>query len=210
MQPLEKMKKEIFCILTISMIFITSAFAQLNEREEKLEINGEIVTALITETDTFIIADLEPVSVSSLRTFKNNDEYRRYLLYRRYANIVYPYAKDAIRIFRETQHVTQTMSKRKRKKHIKRLQKELKKEFKEPMKNLTRTQGKILIKMIEKELDTPFYTLVKNLRGGFTATYYNEFGKFYGYRLKDGYIPGEDPILDAVLHDFNISYSLEQ
>ena len=202
------MRKEIICIFALIFLSTSSIFAQLNERREKIEINGEIVTALITETDTFIVADLEPISISSPRSFENNDEYRRYLLYRRYANIVYPYAKDAIRIFRETQHVTQTMSKRKRKKHIKRLQKELKKEFKEPMKNLTRTQGKILIKMIEKELDTPFYTLLKDLRGGFTATYYNEFAKFYGYRLKDGYTPGKDPILDAVLYDFNISYSL--
>jgi hypothetical protein len=192
------------------MFFAASVFAQTDEREEKLEINGEIVTALITESDTFIIADLETISISSPRTFKNNQEYKRYLLYRRYANFVYPYAKDAIRIFRETEHVTQTMSKRKRKKHIKRLQKELKKDFKEPMKNLTRTQGKILIKMIEKELDTSFYALLKSLRGGFTATYYNEFGKFYGYNLKDGYVPGEDPILDAVLHDFNISYRLKK
>ncbi len=210
MQLLEKMKKEIICLLLISLVFTCSLFAQFDERKEKLEINGEIVTALITETDTFIIADLEPVSISSPRSFKNHDEYKRYLLYRRYANFVYPYAKDAIRIFRETEHVTQTMSKRKRKKHIKRLQKELKKEFKDPMKNLTRTQGKILIKMIEKELNTPFYDLLKSLRGGFTATYYNEFGKFYGYRLKEGYTPGKDPILDAVLYDFNISYSLKQ
>lgn len=209
MQQLEKMKKVTICILSISLVFASSVFAQLKEHKEKIEINGEIVTALITETDTFIIADLEPISVSSPRSFKNHEEYRRYLLYRRYAVIVYPFAKEAIRIFRETQHVTQTMSKRKRKKHIKRLQKELKKEFKDPMKNLTRTQGKILIKMIEKELDTPFYTLLKDLRGGFTATYYNEFGKFYGYHLKDGYIPDEDPILDAVLYDFNISYRLE-
>ncbi len=209
MQQLEKMKKEIICILSISLLFASSIIAQFNEHEEKFEINGEIVTAIITETDTFIIADLEPISISSPRSFKDHKEYRRYLLYRRYAVIVYPYAKDAIRIFRETQYVTQTMSKRKRKKHIKRLQKELKKEFKDPMKNLTRTQGKILIKMIEKELDTPFYTLLKDLRGGFTATYYNEFGKFYGYQLKDGYTPGKDPILDAVLYDFNISYRLE-
>ncbi len=210
MQYIEKMKKEFIFIILIFLISTVSVFAQFNDREEKLKINGEIVTALITETDTFIIADLEPVSVSSPRTFESDEEYRRYLLYRRYANIVYPFAKDAIRIFRETEHVTQTMSKRKRKKHIKRLQKELKEEFKDPMKNLTRTQGKILIKMIEKELDTPFYSLLKDLRGGFTATYYNEFGKFYGYRLKDGYTPGEDPILDAVLNDFNISYRLKQ
>ena len=210
MRLTEKMRNAFYGILLIWLIFPCAAFSQFDEREEKLEINGEIVTALITESDTFIIADLEPVSISSPRTFKNNEEYKRYLLYRRYANHVYPYAKDAIRIFRETEEVTKSMSKRKRKKHIKRLKKELKKEFKEPMKNLTRTQGKILIKMIEKELDTPFYYLLKDLRGGFTASYYNEFAKLYGYRLKEGYIPGKDPILDAVLQDFNISYKLKQ
>ncbi len=202
--------KKAYHIILVFLVFTNFAFAQSNERKEKFTINGVIVTALITETDTFIIADLETVSVSSPRTFKNDEEYRRYLLYRRYANIVYPYAKEAIRIFRETEYVTQNMSKHKRKKHIKRLQKELKEEFKDPMKNLTRTQGKILVKMIERELNTPFYTLLKELRGGITATYYNEFGKFYGYQLKDGYIPGEDPILDAVLQDFNISYRLKQ
>ena len=101
------------------------------------------------------------------------------------------------------------MKKRKRKKHIKRLQKELKKEFKEPLKKLTKTQGLILVKMIEKELDTPFYKLVKGLRGGMTAAYWNQLGKLYGYQLKDKYTPGEDPILDAVLNDLDISYDLE-
>ena len=197
-------------ILFILLLFAGSISAQTNERKEAMEINGTIVHVLITETDTFIIADLQTVSVSSPRTFENDDEYRRYLLYRRYASIVYPYAKEAIRIFRETEYVTKNMSKRKRKKHIRRLQKELKKEFKDPMKNLTRTQGKILIKMIERELDTPFYSLIKDLRGGLTATYYNEFGKFFGYQLKEGYILGEDPILDAVLQDFNISYRLNE
>ncbi len=194
----------------ILLLFASVISAQTNERKEALEINGTIVHVLITETDTFIIADLETVSVSSPRTFENDEEYRRYLLYRRYASIVYPYAKEAIRIFRETEYVTKNMNKRKRKKHIRRLQKELKNEFKDPMKNLTRLQGRILIKMIERELDTPFYFLIKDLRGGFTATYYNEFGKFYGYQLKDGYIPGEDHILDAVLQDFNISYRLNE
>ncbi|MEM9920586.1 MAG: DUF4294 domain-containing protein [Bacteroidota bacterium] len=179
------------------------------ERKERIRIDGEIVTALITETDTILIAELEDVSISSPRSFKDRDEYRRYLKYRRYAAIVYPYATKAIRIFRETEYVTKNMRNRKRKKHIKRLQKELKKEFKEPLKKLTKTQGKILVKMIEKELDKPFHTLVKNLRGGFTASYWHQLGKFYGYNLKEGYTPGKDPILDAVLNDMDISYKLD-
>lgn len=62
--------------------------------------------------------------------------------------------------------------------------------------------------MIEKELNTPFYDLLKSLRGGFTATYWNSLGKIYGYNFKEVYQPGEDKILDAVLHDFDISYEM--
>ncbi|MEM1319285.1 MAG: DUF4294 domain-containing protein [Bacteroidota bacterium] len=188
---------------------MTQSYAQLKERRERLRIDGEIVTALITDTDTILIAELDDVSISTPRHFKDRREYLRYLKYKRYAAKVYPYAVEAIRIFKESEYVTKNMKKGKRKRHYKRLQKELKREFKEPLKKLTKTQGKILVKMIEKELDKPFYYLVKNLRGGITAAYWNQLGKFYGYRLKEGYQPGEDSILDAVLNDLNVSYQVE-
>ncbi len=197
---------QIFSLLLIT----TSLIAQNAERREKLKINGEIVTALITEdNDTILIADLDEFSVSSLRSFESREDELRYRKYRKYAAKVYPYAVEGIRIFRETEYVTQNMSKRKRRKHIKRLQKELKKEFKTPLKKLSKTQGKILVKMIEKELDTPFYSLLKNLRGTFQAMYWNNMSKLYGYRLKEGYNQGKDPILDAVLHDFDISHEVD-
>ena len=183
--------------------------AQNTEPVDKLKIDGEIVSVLYTVDDTLLVADLEDVYVSSPRNFDSVDDYLRYMKYRRYANKVYPYAVEAIKIFREVEHVTTTMKPRKRKKHIKRLHKELKKEFSDPLKNLSKTQGKILIKMIEKELDTPFYYSVKSLRGGFTATYYSALSRSFGYRLKKGYIKGEDPILDAVLYDLDISHKIE-
>ena len=200
------MKRPLIILLLVAAS--CQLFGQTKERTERLRIDGEIVTALITDTDTILIAELDDISISSPRSFKDRAEYRRYLKYRRYAAIVYPYATKAIRIFKETEYVTQNMKKGKRKRHIKRLQKELKREFKEPLKKLTKTQGKILVKMIEKELNRPFYGLVKNLRGGMTAAYWQQLGKFYGYNLKEGYIPGKDPILDAVLQDMDISYNL--
>lgn len=199
--------KSLFPVL-ILFLLVVNLKAQTQDRKEKMTIDGQIVTALITDKDTFIVADLEDVTVSSLRSFENKDEYRRYLRYRRYAAKVYPYANDAIKIFREVDYVTQNMSKRKRKRHIRRLGRKMKKQFKKPLKKLTKTQGKILIKMIEKELDTPFYTLIRGLRGKLAAAYWNQLGKFNGYRLKEGYIVGDDPILDAVLKDFNISHQV--
>lgn len=174
---------------------------------QKDKIDGEIVSIEYTELDTLLVSNLEGVSVSVPRNFEDVDEYIRYQKYKRYATKVHPYAVKAIKIFREVEEVTLTMKPRQRKKHIKRLHKQLKKEFTDPLKNLSKTQGKILIEMIEKELDTSFYDLMKSLRGGFTATYWSTLSRVYGYRLKEKYTVGEDKILDAVLYDLDISHN---
>ena len=170
----------------------------------RVKIDGEVLYYKIVGEDTVLMADLEDVSITSLRTFDSDAEYRRYLKYRRYASSVYPYAVEAIRIFREVREETEGLKKGKQKKHVKHLQKELKDEFTDPLKDLSRTQGKILVKMIERKLDTPMYDLLKSLRGGFQAGKWQSVGKLYGYDLKEGYIVGQDPILDAVLQDFEI------
>ena len=183
--------------------------------EDELEmfdtrVNGQVMTAMITETgDTLIMANLDDISITSLRTFKDDADYQKYMKFKRYAAAVYPYAKEAIRIFREMEVATQELNKRKRKKHIKKLQDELKTEFEAPLRKLTKLQGKIMMKMIEKELETPMFDLIKNLRGGFTANYWHNFGKLYSYDLKEGYNPGDYEILDAVLNDFDVSYRIE-
>ena len=177
------------------------------DRRKTVEIDGNILTQIVTEQgDTLLLANLEDVSISSPRSFKSRDEYLLYMKYRKYAVIVYPYAREAIRIFRETERATNEMKDRQRKRYIRKLQRELEEEFEQPLKNLTRTQGYILVKMVERELDTNMFDLIKSLRGGLTASYWGTFSRLYGFQLKDGYIIGADPILDVVLQDFDISY----
>ena len=154
--------------------------------------------------DTLFLSTLDDMSISSPREFASREEYLRYRRYQIYAAKVYPYAKEAIRIFTEVEEQADGMKKGKRKKFMKQKTEELKTEFEAPLRKLTKTQGKILVKMIERELDTPMYDLIKNLRGTFTASYWNTFSKFYGHRLKDGYTRGEDHILDAVLDDLEL------
>jgi len=176
---------------------------------EYVNIKGKVYPVLIQDGDTMVLATIEDVSLTSPRSFDNVDDYRKYLRYKAYAAKVYPYAVEAIKIFRQTEYVTQNMKKRKRKKHIKKLQENLKTEFEEPLGNLTKMQGKILVKMIERELEVPMYDLIKGLRGKFRAFYWNQFSKLYGYRLKTGYIEGENSILDAVIQDLNVSYEID-
>lgn len=174
--------------------------------QERIIIDGEIVTAKVKDGDTLIVAQLAEASVTSFRNFESDTQKRWYMKYRRYANTVYPYAVESIKMFRKVERETEGMKKSKRKKYVRNLQKELKKEFTDPLKGLSRTQGKILIKMIEYELDTPMYDLLKNVKSGFSAAKWQTFGKMFGYDLKEGYIPGDDPIMDAILQDFDISF----
>lgn len=200
----------LFFLLLIAFVCISSStlLAQDDYKTTQVVFDGKVYTAMISPTDTIILQQLDDVSISAPRTFEDYDEYRKYIRYRRYAQKVYPYAVEAIKIFRELEVATADLNKRKSKKHIRKLQKDLKREFSDPLKNLTKTQGLILTKMIERELDTPMYELIKDLKGGFTAGYYNQFGKLYGYHLKDGYIEGVDKIMDIVLQDFDISYEV--
>ena len=176
----------------------------------KIRLAGELVTALIQGEDTVIVADLLGVNISSPRTFASGEDYMKYMRYKAYAAKVYPFAKEAIRIFREAEYVSQTMKKRKRKKYLKKLSKELEEEFSEPLKNLSKTQGKILVEMIEKELEMPMFDLIKMTQGNLKAFYWNQTSKLYGYRLKNAYEKGDNKILDMVLEDLDISYQVEK
>ncbi len=199
-----------FLFLLVLSLAGQGLWAQAPQVVGEVNIDGHVLQQMITaEGDTILVAKLDDISITSPRSFASRDEYLLYMKYRFYATKVYPYAREAIRIFKEVERATREMKKRRRKKYIKKLQKDLKKEFEDPLKNLTKTQGMILVKMIERELDRPLYDLIKDLRGGMSASYWNTFSKFYGYDLKEGYIEGKDPMLDAVLQDFELWYKFD-
>lgn len=160
---------------------------------------------MIVDGDTIILADLKPVSFSTIRDFKSKEEKKRYRLYKYYAPKVYPYAKDAINILNKIEERTQDMPSKKRKKYIKLTYRQLEYNFKKQLKKLSKTQGKILIKMIEKETGSTFYEIMKKMRNGTVAFTWHQFGKFYNYDLKQGYHQGADRPMDAVLQDFNFN-----
>lgn len=192
------------------MPFILSAQKVPEGTQTKVNVEGRVYSALVTEEgDTLILVDLDDISITAMRTFASNEDYLKYQKFRAYAAKVYPYAKEAIRIFRELEYASQHMSKKERKSKIAELEGQLTKEFEEPLKNLTKLQGKIMIKMIEKETGQPIYNMIKDLKGGFKAFYWNAFSKLYSYDLKEGYNKGQYPILDAVLQDFDVSYRIE-
>ena len=189
--------------------FVTLANAQVEDQEYQTVIDGQVVTVWIHNGDTTIIAELEKAVVMPLHSFPDGKEQERYIRYRRYANVVYPYAVHAVRLYNQLQKETEGKTDREKRKLVKKISKSLEDEFEKPLRNLTRTQGLILTKMIERELDRPFYDIVKELKGGFSAFYYNQIGKMNGYKIKDQYQQGEDEIMDMVLDEYDLKKDLQ-
>jgi len=94
----------------------------------------------------------------------------------------------------------ETSKKRERKKIMKQAEVELKDEFSEELKNLTYMQGEILLKLIDRETQTSGYDIVKDMRGGFKASFYQGFARLFGFNLKDRYDPeGRDREIEEIV-----------
>lgn len=157
---------------------------------------------IIENGDTLYEASLRLVKITGPRNYApgERDKLKRY---RRYALKVYPYAMQAIQLYDEMEEETEDMNRRQKRRYTRKMKHEFKSEFEDELKKLYKTEGLILIKMIERQTGESCYDIIRDTRGQVTATYWNQMGKIWGYDLKEGYRLGADPILDEVLLDFD-------
>ena len=159
------------------------------------------------EEDFFIIKNdsltipLEEVVVLNKRDFNTDKERRYYYWYYKKVMKAYPFAKLAAEKLTEiNQELEGIKSKRKRKKHIKRIQKFMEEEFTPQLKKLTRTEGRILIKLVHRQTGETMYELIKEYRSGWKAFWYNSTANLFKLSLKEAYEP-DTVALDFVVED---------
>ncbi len=113
----------------------------------------------------------------------------------------YPYAKLAGIKYREYNSIlTKLPSEAEKKKMIKVFEKQIKEQFENDLKNLSYSQGKILIKLICRETGNTTYNLMKDYKGSFSAIYYSSFARFWGLKLNEKYDPdGEDYNIEFIV-----------
>jgi len=169
--------------------------------QETKPVQPILVHAVIYEGDTIPSITLPTVVCIGKRKFKNRKEAARWtrLLYN--VKKVYPYSILAAARLKEYDRILATIPNEKdQKKYMGIVEENLKKEFTEDLKNLTVTQGKILIKLIDRETGKTSYTLIKELRGSFSAFMWQSLATLFNSSLKTEYdADGEDkPIEDAI------------
>jgi len=146
---------------------------------------------------------LEEVFIFGKLEFSSYQEKLRYYILRRKTMKVYPYAKMASeRLVALNDSLADIKSKRKRKKYTRHVQKFIEEEFSEELKKLTRTEGQILVKLIYRQTGKTSFDLVKELRNGWRAFWYNTTAKMFKISIKEVYSPElvhEDYLIEDIL-----------
>jgi hypothetical protein len=157
---------------------------------------------IINGSDTVFMSIIADVVVSSGR--KSRSEQRDMRKYRKLViNVkkVYPYAKIAGQKFREIDATMATMkTDRERREYINQVEAEIKEKYEEDLKNLTITQGRILIKLIDRETGHTSYDLVRQLQGNVQAFLWQTLARLFGSNLKMTFDEaGEDMLINDIV-----------
>ncbi len=199
------MKIRLPIYISIFIFSFTSIYGQVDtESLEKRKDSTEIMYYIV-EGDTIAreMINLDEVYLLKKVKFMSEDDRRRYLILRRKTRKVYPYAKLAAeRLTTMTERLRTIEKKSDRKRYTKQVQNYIEGEFSERLKKLTHTEGQILVKLIDRQTGRTAYDLVKELRTGWRAFWYNTTANLFEISLKEEYRPfevKEDYLIEDIL-----------
>jgi hypothetical protein len=146
-----------------------------------------IVSAIIYNGESMPYKELDMVYVSNMPPDKLAKYLEAYNRLRNAVYVTYPYARAAGNTLNDVNAHLTGLSKGERKKYIKTREKELKDQFADPLSNLSVYQGRVLMKLINRQTGNNCYDIIKEYRGGFNARFYQTVAFFFGSSLKQDY-----------------------
>jgi hypothetical protein len=205
-----KILPTVLIVLTIIVIAPLSSNAQVEPPLPVLGPNDTIPVPAIVHNAEYIPGNmLEWVWVQApypKHLLKKRQEWTRL---RNAIYVTYPYARKAGIIMNEINAKTAGMKNEKeRKKYIKSREKELKKEFADPLSELSVYQGKVLMKLINRQTGNNCYDIIKEYKGGFTARFWQTVAFFFNSNLKQPYdANGSEKEMEAIVQEVERMYA---
>ena len=188
-----------FRFFLVINILLMSQFILAQHKNDKVSLEVEYE---LFEGDTLFV-ELDEVLLLKKLKFNSTYDRRYYYWFRKKTLKAYPYAKLATeRLEVLNERIENIKSKRKKRQYIIRVQKYLEGEFTDQLKKLTKTEGRILIKLMHRQTGETAFHLVKELRSGWKAFWYNTTAKVFKLSLKDKYDPennAEDYLIEDIL-----------
>jgi hypothetical protein len=162
---------------------------------------GNLTPVVITGEDTMPMYELPDVLVEATMSAKTRRESARIDKLTRNVQKVFPYALTTAKLLDQYDHDLASIERESDKDlYLKLAEAELKAEFTEELKGMTQSQGRLLIKLIDRETGQTSYELVKTLRGSFEAWLWQGVAKLFGNDLKSDYDPdGDDALVESIV-----------
>lgn len=186
-------------ILLIFMLLCGSAMSLKAQSIQTAVVPEGLLRAYVDGKDTVAIVNLREVFI--FPSYRNKKDIEKYNKLVRDVKRTLPYAKLIYATLIETYEYMETLPNEKaRQAHLKRMEKDLFKEYKPVLKKLSYSQGKLLIRLIDRECNQTSYNLLKAYLGSFRAGFWNVFAGMFGASLKSEYDPkGKDAMTERVV-----------
>ncbi|MBK9174889.1 MAG: DUF4294 domain-containing protein [Flavobacteriales bacterium] len=164
-------------------------------------VQGTVHRAVVIDGDTIPVIQLDPSEVRGRWAARDRRQAERYDRLTRNVVKVYPYARITGDLLREYEHDLALIQRDgDQDLYVKLAEAELRAEFEAEVKDLTTSQGRVLIKLIDREAGRTSYELVKELRGSFTAFVWQGMARLFGQDLRSSYDPrGEDLLMELIV-----------
>ncbi len=193
----------------LGLLLFVALFATNNQLYAQQNINDTILSyAVIYNGDTIEAKTLPDLGFYSRLTQKQMSDRAKWTRLRNAIYVTFPYAKRAGTVMNDMNaHLVVVSNKGERKKYIQSREKELKKEFTDPLTNLSIYQGKVLMKLINRQTGNNCYEIIKEYKGGFTARFYQTVAFFFSSNLKQPYDKsGEDAEMEKIVQEVERMY----
>jgi len=198
------MKKLLLIALLLSLVRICDAQVILTgealKDAERMK-RAEVVGAYISGTDTVLVVTHRPIVCMPPYVFVSRRQQEKYNKLVHNVKKVWPYAKIIKRVYAElVDSIGKIPTEEEKKAYVKSQEKKLRAQFENELVNLTITQGRILIKLVDRETGNTTYEVLKELKGGFSAFIFQGIARLFGSNLKSEYdAKEEDKMIEDII-----------
>jgi len=189
------------CLFVFIVTFCLSGLPAQVAAQPRAVMVWELPAYIDENGDTIPVVFLPSITIRSKRFFKSTRDERRFN--KLYQNVlrVYPLAKEAGRRLYALEERLKTIPESKHRAYTKALEDSLKKQYKKELMALSVNQGRILIKLVDRETARSTYSIVKEFRGSFEAFMWQSLASLFGSSLKSTYDSEEDRDIEIIIKD---------
>jgi hypothetical protein len=193
--------------ILVFFFFIADAAGQIdslnNQKNDTLKAKSYLLQKVTRNGETLPEIGIKEVNVYPHQMFPKKSDYRKYERLVNNIKKVYPYALIVRRkLFQVNEDLKNIKTEKEHKAYIKQVEKNVFAEYEDDIRNMTISQGRLLIKLIDRETQNTSYALIKDYRGKFAAAFWQGIARIFGTNLKEEYDPyGEDFLIESIIKD---------